>query len=209
MNLFVPKNKVFFTLFENLTETTLKMSDIFVNCISEKDLDKRSDMIKQIEDLEHVNDEFTHQIFLELGRNFITPLDREDIHRLISTMDDMLDLAEDVAETINLYDIRSMTQEARQLADICVACSERVKAAVGMLSNMKNAQALLKITAEIDRLESDADHVMRSAMAKLFREESDVKNIIKMKAIYELLETITDKAEDVANVIQGLVLENA
>ena len=84
-----------------------------------------------------------------------------------------------------------------------------MKAAVGMLSNMKNAQALLKITAEIDRLESDADHVMRSAMAKLFREESDVKNIIKMKAIYELLETITDKAEDVANVIQGLVLENA
>ncbi len=154
-------------------------------------------------------DKITHETMDMLHKTFITPLDREDIHRLISTMDDMLDLSEDVAETIGLYDIRSMTPEARQLAEICVACAERVKAAVGMLSNMKNAEAMLKIAAEIDRLESDADHVMRSAMAKLFREESDVKNIIKMKAIYELLETITDKAEDIANVIQGLVLENA
>ena len=154
-------------------------------------------------------DKVTHETMDMLHKIFITPLNRDDIHRLISTMDDMLDLAEDVAETINLYDIRSMTAEARQLADICVACADRVKAAVGMLKDMSNAEAILKIASEIDRLESDADHVMRSAMAKLFREETDVKNIIKMKALYELLETITDKAEDVANVIQGIVIENA
>ena len=154
-------------------------------------------------------DKVTHETMDMLHKIFITPLNRDDIHRLISTMDDMLDLAEDVAETINLYDIRSMTAEARQLADICVACADRVKAAVGMLKDMSNAEAILKIASEIDRLESDADHVMRSAMAKLFREETDVKTIIKMKALYELLETITDKAEDVANVIQGIVIENA
>lgn len=154
-------------------------------------------------------DKITHETIDMLHKTFITPLDRDDIHKLISTMDDILDLAEDVAQTVDLYDIRSMTPEAKQLADICVACGERLKTAVSMLSNMDNASAILKVATEIDRLESDADHVMRTAMAKLFRDEPDVKNIIKMKAIYELLETITDKAEDVANVIQGIVLENA
>ena len=204
---FMPSEGNFFELFNQHAE------QIHIGITELRDLITQFDNLevrtRAVVAAEKKGDKVTHDAMDMLHKTFITPLDREDIHRLISTMDDMLDLAEDVAETISLYDIRSMTQEARQLADICVACSERVKAAVGMLSNMKNAQALLKITAEIDRLESDADHVMRSAMAKLFREESDVKNIIKMKAIYELLETITDKAEDVANVIQGLVLENA
>jgi predicted phosphate transport protein (TIGR00153 family) len=204
---FMPSEGNFFELFNQHAE------QIHIGITELRDLITQFDNLevrtRAVVAAEKKGDKVTHDAMDMLHKTFITPLDREDIHRLISTMDDMLDLAEDVAETINLYDIRSMTQEARQLADICVACSERVKAAVGMLSNMKNAQALLKITAEIDRLESDADHVMRAAMAKLFREEADVKNIIKMKAIYELLETITDKAEDVANVIQGLVLENA
>jgi uncharacterized protein len=204
---FMPSEGNFFELFNQHAE------QILIGVTELRDLVTHFDNLeirtRAVVAAEKKGDKITHDTMDMLHKTFITPLDREDIHRLISTMDDMLDLSEDVAETVSLYDIRSMTQEARQLADICVACAERVKTAVGMLSNMKNAQALLKITAEIDRLESDADHVMRSAMAKLFREEADVKNIIKMKAIYELLETITDKAEDVANVIQGLVLENA
>jgi uncharacterized protein len=204
---FMPSEGNFFELFNQHAE------QILIGVTELRDLVTHFDNLeirtRAVVAAEKKGDKITHDTMDMLHKTFITPLDREDIHRLISTMDDMLDLSEDVAETVSLYDIRSMTQEARQLADICVACAERVKTAVGMLSNMKNAEALLKITAEIDRLESDADHVMRSAMAKLFREEADVKNIIKMKAIYELLETITDKAEDVANVIQGLVLENA
>ena len=204
---FMPSEGNFFELFNQHAE------QILIGVTELRDLVTHFDNLeirtRAVVAAEKKGDKITHDTMDMLHKTFITPLDREDIHRLISTMDDILDLAEDVAETVSLYDIRSMTQEARQLADICVACAERVKTAVGMLSNMKNAEALLKISAEIDRLESDADHVMRSAMAKLFREEADVKNIIKMKAIYELLETITDKAEDVANVIQGLVLENA
>ncbi len=204
---FMPSEGNFFELFNQHAE------QIQVGMTELRDLITHFDNLeirtRAVVAAEKKGDKVTHDAMDMLHKTFITPLDREDIHRLISTMDDMLDLAEDVAETIGLYDIRSMTQEARQLADICVACSDRVKTAVGMLSNMKNADALLKLCSEIDRLESDADHVMRSAMAKLFREEADVKNIIKMKAIYELLETITDKAEDVANVIQGLVIENA
>ncbi|MBX7230360.1 MAG: DUF47 domain-containing protein [Burkholderiaceae bacterium] len=164
---------------------------------------------RNIESAEKAADKITHQTIDLLHKTFITPLDRDDIHKLISHMDDILDLAEDVAQTIYLYDIKQVTPEAKQLADICVSCAERVKNAVAMLGNMENADAILKIANEIDRLESNADHVMRAAMAKLFRDEPDTRQLIKLKAIYELLETITDKCEDVANIIEGIVLENA
>ena len=108
-----------------------------------------------------------------------------------------------------LYDLQRVTPEAQQLADLNQMCCERVKSAVAMLSNMDNAEAILKVCAEIDRLESDADRVMRAAMSKLFRSETDVRQVIKLKAIYELLEEVSDKCEDVANVLEGVVLENA
>ena len=108
-----------------------------------------------------------------------------------------------------LYDLQRVTPEAQQLADLNQMCCERVKTAVSLLPNMENADAILKICTEIDRLESDADRVMRSAMSKLFRDEADVRQLIKLKAIYELLEAVSDKCEDVANLIEGIVLENA
>ena len=100
-------------------------------------------------------------------------------------------------------------QKRNDLAELCLACSEKVKDAVALLPNMNNARKILTICEEIDRLESDADHVMRAAMSKLFRDEPDVKNLIKLKAIYELLETVTDRCEDVANIIEGIIVENA
>jgi predicted phosphate transport protein (TIGR00153 family) len=154
-------------------------------------------------------DKLTHETIDLLHKTFITPLDRDEIHKLITTMDDILDLMEDVATAISLYDLRESTAEMSQLAHICTATSERVQQAVMLLADMKRASEILKICEEIDRLESDADRVLRSAMSKLFREEDNVKTLIKLKAIYELLETITDKCEDVANIIEGIVLENA
>ena len=139
----------------------------------------------------------------------ITPLDRDAIHTLITTMDDILDLIEDVAHSIFLYDIKAVTPEAHKLAEICVTSAEKVQAAVKLLPKTENAAAIMLLCEEIDRLESDADHIMRAAMAKLFREEPDVLNIIKLKEIYELLETVTDKCEDVANILEGIVVENA
>ena len=108
-----------------------------------------------------------------------------------------------------LYNIQTMTPEAVQLASLAQMCCERVRSAVILLSDMANADAILKLCIEIDRLESDADRVMRSAMSKLFHEEPDVRQLIKLKAIYELLESLTDRCEDVANIIEGVVLENA
>jgi uncharacterized protein Yka (UPF0111/DUF47 family) len=127
-------------------------------------------------------------------------------------MDDVADLIQDSAETMALYDVRQVNDEITRLTDLSVKCCERVKDAVALISKLADpasAEAALKTCEEIDRLESDADRVMRSAMSKLFREEPDVREVIKMKAIYELLETITDKCEDVANVIEGIVLENS
>ena len=127
-------------------------------------------------------------------------------------MDDVADLLQDSAETMSLYDIHHMTEEIVRLTDLSVKCCQRVQAAVrllGKIAEPTTAEATLKTCEEIDRLESDADRVMRSAMSKLFREEPDVREVIKLKAIYELLETITDKCEDVANLIEGVILENS
>ena len=161
---------------------------------------------------EHAADRITAEVNRKLHRSFVTPIDREQIHGLINTMDDVADLIQDSAETMALYDVRHMTEEITRLTDLSVKCCERVRDAVkllGKIAEPATAEAALKTCEEIDRLESDADRVMRSAMSKLFREEPDVREVIKLKAIYELLETITDKCEDVANVVEGIVLENS
>jgi hypothetical protein len=162
-----------------------------------------------IDRIEKEGDKVTHRTVELLHRTFITPIDREDIHRLITALDDILDLLQDCAQSIQLYDVRSSTPESKRLADICVACGEKVNEGLGLLSNMDHAKRILGICGDIDRLESEADHVMRAAIAKLFREEPDVRELIKLRAIYELLEAVTDRCEDVANIIEGIVLENA
>lgn len=165
--------------------------------------------VHAIESIEKEADKVTHNTLEMLHKTFITPLDRDDIHQLITRMDDILDLLEDAAQTISLYDIKAITPEAKRLAELCLTCTEKVRAAVGLLSNMDNAREILSLCAEIDRLESDADHVMRAAMSKLFRDEPDVRTLIKLKAIYEILETVTDRCEDVANILEGIIVENA
>ena len=162
-----------------------------------------------IETIEKRGDRIAQTAIELLHKTFITPLDRDEIHQLITSMDDILDMMEDAAQSIYLYDIRSVTLDAKRLSDICVGCAEQVRAAVSMLSNMENAAKILAVCAEIDKLESEADHVMRSAMAILFRDEPDVRQVIKLRAIYELLEAVTDRCEDVANIIEGIVLDNS
>jgi uncharacterized protein len=204
----MPREGRFFDLFnqhaENIVEGARELAALMANLHVELEVRARN-----IEAAEKRADKITHETIDLLHKTFITPLDREDIHKLISNMDDILDLMEDAAQTIYLYDIKHITPEAKQLADICVSCCERVKTAVGLLKSMENAEAISKICEEIDRLESNADHVMRAAMSKLFRDEPDTRQLIKLKAIYELLEQVTDKCEDVANIIEGIVIENA
>jgi len=164
---------------------------------------------EHIDTAERNADKITHETISLLHKTFITPIDRDQIHQLINNMDDILDLIQDTAESIVLYDIRRVSPEALQLAKICQMTCDRVRAAVGLLANLGDPEAILKTCEEIDRLESDADRVMRSAMSRLFREESDVKQLIKLRSIYEQLELITDRCEDVANIVEGIVLEHS
>ncbi len=203
----MPTEGKFFELFEQHAELCVKGAAEMVKLMTSfDDLEIR---VHAIEGIEKQADKITHDTIELLHKTFITPIDRDDIHKLITRMDDILDLLEDAAQTISLYDLKATTAEARRLAELSLACAEKVKAAVGLLHNMDNARAILAICAEIDRLESDADHVMRAAMSKLFRDEPDVRTLIKLKAIYEILETVTDRCEDVANIIEGIIVENA
>ena len=157
-------------------------------------------------------DRVTAEVNRLLHKTFITPIDREQIHGLINAMDDILDLLQDATETMQLYDVRSMTEDILRLGEISAKCCERVQHAVSLLpriSQSEAAESAIKTCEEIDKLESDADRVMRSAMSKLFREENDVRELIKLKTIYEQLESISDRCEDVANLIEGVVLENS
>ncbi len=204
---FMPQEGRFFDYFNEHAQTIVDGSrELAALMANFDDLERRA---YSIETIEKKADKITHQTVELLHKTFITPLDRDAIHTLITTMDDILDLIEDVAHTIFLYDIKAVTPEAQKLAEICVACGEKVQAAVKFLPRSENAGDVMVLCEEIDRLESDADHVMRAAMAKLFREEPNVLNIIKMKEIYELLETVTDKCEDVANILEGIIVENA
>ena len=203
----MPTEGKFFDLFNKHAELGVRCAKEMVALMTNfDDLELR---VHAIENLEKQADKVTHDCIELLHKTFITPLDRDDIHQLITRMDDILDLLEDAAQTISLYDIKAITPEAKRLAELCLACAEKVKLAVELLQNMDNSRQILTICQEIDRLESDADHVMRAAMSKLFRDEPDVRNLIKMKAIYEILETVTDRCEDVANIIEGIIVENA
>ncbi len=203
----MPSEGKFFELFNQHADLCVKGAKEMVALMTNfDDLEHR---VHAIESIEKQADKVTHATLEMLHKTFITPLDRDDIHKLITKMDDILDLLEDAGQTISLYDIKAITPEAKRLAELCLACAEKVKTAVGLLHSMDNSQQILSICEEIDRLESDADHVMRSAMSKLFRDEPDVRNLIKLKAIYEILETVTDRCEDVANIIEGIIVENA
>jgi predicted phosphate transport protein (TIGR00153 family) len=208
---FMPQEGKFFELFNAHAEQIVLGSEALVSLLSvlndsDEDAAKKCELIDVIENRA---DGITHETMRQLHKSFITPLDREEIHQLITSLDDILDLIQDVAHTVTLYDVRHITGEAVNLGNLCLSCCQLVRSAVALLPSMDNGPEILKICHEVDQLESAADREMRGAMSRLFREEPDVRELIKFKAIYELLETVTDRCEDVANIIEGIVLENS
>jgi len=205
----MPRQGRFFGLFDAHAKLIVDGAHALVDVLRHYEGGKdRAAGIKTIEDAEHAADRITHETVQLLHTSFITPFDRDDIHRLISRMDDVLDLIQDAGESLILYDIQKLTPEAVQLAELLARCAERVHAAVKLMATMAEGPEMLRICTEIDKLESEADKVMRGAISKLFRDETDVRQLIKLKAVYESLESATDKCQDVANVIESVVLEN-
>lgn len=204
----LPKEGRFFDLFNAHAAQVVRAAHELSALM--QDYEKREQHARAIDEAEHAADRITAETIRLLHKTFITPLDRDHIHQLVNAMDDICDLIQDTTETLTLYDLRRITPEAARLADIAVKCAERVQEVVLLLAKQDdNPEALTKTCEEIDRLESDADRVLRSAMSRLFREEQDVRELIKLKEIYELLEAVTDRCEDVANLAEGISLENA
>lgn len=204
---FIPTEGRFFDLFRESADQIVKGAHEFQKMLG--DLQHAEAHARTIKDIEHAADHITHRTVELLHKTFITPIDREDIHELITRMDDILDFIDAAAERIHLYNITTTTPEANSLAAICVQSAERIKAAMEGLEDLKNPTELISNCVEINRLENEADSILRAAMAKLFKEEPDTRQLIKLKEIYELLETVTDRCEDVANIIEGIVLEYA
>ncbi len=209
----LPREGNFFELFNQHGNHIVEGARAFILLIQNyADPALREKYGNEVGNAERSADRVTAEVNRLLHKTFITPIVREQIHGLINAMDDILDLLQDATETMALYDVRAMTDEVLRMGDLSAKCCERVQHAVSLLpkiSQPATAEAAIKTCEEIDKLESDADRVMRGAMSRLFREETDVRELIKLKAIYEQLESISDRCEDVANLIEGIVLENA
>jgi len=201
---FIPKETKFFALFAELS-TSLSAGAILLRSILEDphDLERR---VERMQEIEHEGDRATHAIIAKLNQTFITPFDREDIHRLASSLDDVLDFVNAAAVRLVMYKISEPPVAAAELAGIIVLQAEELARGVSLLE--KN-NGVIKHCDEINRLEDEADGVSRKAIAELFEKEKDPIQLIKMKELYEVLEFATDKAEDAANVLEAIVLKSA
>ena len=207
--IFMPKNKIFYELFEDVAVTVSQMGVVLKQMVNEPNPDKRSALNKQIEDLEHKNDDHTHRIFTELGRNFITPFDREDIHYLASALDDICDYIYASAKKINFYKVNPNDSGIQKMADLIEVGAAEIKTAVNGLRDMKNLRQMTEALVKINSVENQADDVFDMSIERLFEKESDAKELIKKREIYQVMEIVTDKCEDAANVIESIIVKYA
>ena len=209
LKIFLPKDKVFFQLFESVAETVMKMAGKLKDVVSETDFDTRTKYILEIEDLEHTNDDFTHKIFTELGRNFITPFDREDIHSLASALDDVSDYIYASAKKINFYKVDPSDAGIQKMSELIFSSCTEVQNAVRELRDMKNLRSITDSMVAINSYENQADDVFDMSIERLFETEPDAKEVIKKREIYQVMEIVTDKCEDAANVIESIIIKYA
>jgi uncharacterized protein len=209
LNIFLPKDKVFFQLFENVADTVLKMGNKLKEVVHEPDYEKRGVLIKEIEDMEHVNDNFTHSIFTELGRNFITPFDREDIHSLANALDDISDYIYASAKKINFYKVDPTDLGMQKMAELIANSCMEVQRAIKELRDMKNLRRITDAMVAINSIENHADDIFDMSIERLFATEPDAKEVIKKREIYQVMEIVTDKCEDAANVIESIIIKYA
>jgi predicted phosphate transport protein (TIGR00153 family) len=204
---FLPKETSFFDFFEQHAALTIEGTKEFLSLASTGA--NISAKAKRISDIEHETDVITHRCVEALHKTFITPIERDDIHRFITKMDDIMDFVEAAAERIELYDLTVMPPDLRDMADCLHRAAVELEQATRAMRNLKDPQRILKLCVDINRLENEADGILRRAVARLFKEERDPIMVIKWKEIYENVENASDRCEDVANIIEGVVLEHA
>lgn len=203
----LPKRPEFFDMFSQHAALSVEGAKLLQAMLA--DLSNTEEQSGRIKKVEHDADTVAHQTLEMLHKSFITPIERGDIHRIVSRLDDILDYIEAASQRLWLYEIKESTPEAKEMSRVLVASTEAVKATVDALHNLRDPERIRAACIEINRLENECDTLLRLATARLFKEERDPVMVIKWKEIYENIEDATDRCEDVANVIEGVVLENA
>ncbi len=209
LHVLLPKHDQFYDFFErdveNLLSAATLFSELMVNTMSPEE---RVFKIRRIEELEHRGDELTHQIFSEVGSNFITPIDREDVHALASALDEVLDYLKGAATRIVLYRVTQIPAEATRLASLILDQVKELHKAIGFLRDLRNVEAIRECLVRINSIENEADDLFEMAIAQLFETCKDPILLIKTKELYVSLETATDQCEDAANVVETIIVKN-
>lgn len=203
---FLPKEEKFFDHFDSASEAMIRGIRLLKEMM--RDLSNAEEKARQIKDVEHEADHITHETVSGLHKTFITPIDRESIYALITKMDDVLDLIDSTSERVLLYKIKTSTPESMALIEVLEKAVEQVAKGISGLRDLKNSNSILSICIEINRLENEGDRTFRNALSVLFSSSYDPIEIIKWKDVYETLEEAIDRCEDVANVLEGIVVEN-
>ncbi len=207
---FIPKEEKFFDLLEESARNVVKGANLLAELVNKwEDVESK---IRHLKDIEHNGDEITHRIISQLHATFVTPIDREDIAQLAEYLDDVLDFIEEVAAHMLIYKVKRPSERAQELADILVKTASEVSAAIPMLRSRNTLNKLPEHFMEINRLENEADTVQRAAMAELFSDELDLAGVIrwmKWRDIYDHIENATDRCEDIANILEGVMIKRA
>ena len=207
LSFLIPQDKKFFRLFEKASGNLLATSQALVEMVNATSADKRKELIREIERLEHIGDVLTHDTFNELSTNFITPFDREDIHDMVSSLDDVVDFIHGSAKRIELYKVTDITPAVRKLADLVLQGAQELHTAVSNLKDIKKPELIREACVKINSIENRADDIFDMAIAQLFEDEKDAIKLIKTKEVLSALETATDKCEDAANAISSMVIK--
>lgn len=210
LKFFLPKDRVFYTLFERASANLETLAKLLVQLVNEADFNERAKIVVEMKNLEHQNDVITHEIFVELSRNFITPFDREDIHSLASALDDIADYIYASGKKINFYKIDPTADSGVQkAADAILVAVLAVNDAVVELRNLKNTQKIVECIIKINSAENSADELFDLSIEKLFDSDVDAKELIKKRELYKVLESVTDSCEDAGNVMESIVVKYA
>ena len=204
----VPKDKKFFPLLEQASQNLVLLAEKLHEAVNTSN-EEREEFLLEIERLENVIEGIAHQTNLELSRNFITPFDREDIHSLISAMDNVADYMYDAANRMRLYQVDKITKSIRKMTEINLEACQLINEAIGNLKGMKNLKGIAEGCKKINKLESKSNNVFDRAVADIFNNEKDVLKVIKYKEVLSALETATDKCKGVANVLESITVKHS
>ncbi len=208
-SIFTPKNKIFYGFFEEMADKLHDMSGKFITMVHEESFEKREKILKDLENMEHSCDDTTHIIFTELSRNFITPFDREDIHYLASSLDDVADYIYSGAKKINFYRLNPIEDGIHKLADLIHQGTFALREAIYELRDLKNLRKMTDALIKVNAIENEADDLFDLSIDNLFEIENDIKALIKRRELYNTMETATDKIEDAGNVIESIIIKYA